>query len=584
MASLFGRNQTVIRGGYGILYGRLNGVGLVLLPLLGTGLIQAVQCISPLNDGVTCAGNSGSTPGNSFRIGPTANGFGGLVAPLPAGSPTLPQPDFVGINAIAAGAGSATDPNLRPSMNQQFDFTIQRQLNNKMSVEVGYIGRHITHEFQPININAVPYMMTVGGQRFDKAYGQMVLQYCGGNAGMAGGNCAGNVSAVTAQPFFEAALGGPTSVYCNIAGATNCTQAVAIKEAGNIPTGNVWSLWSDLDGGALPTSSSPGTPRAFNFSRSMLNTPLQFDSSGVPLPCTTSYLGCSGQLTSGVGENTSLGYGNYNALFLSYKMAPWHGLTLQSNFTWSKALGTGSQVQATSQYSANDPFDLGRSYGYQPWDRKFMFNVWFTYTPPVYQGQHGALGRVLGGWTFAPILDMGSGLPVGVYTGQWPSSAYTGGQSFGGMDGGNISDYENAVNICGNRSFTTSRHNNFSPGSAGFGGNAPANMFQDPESVYNCFRQPILGVDNGTNGGVGNLRGMPFWNVDFNLKKTLMITERFSAEFGATFTNVFNHNQLADPGQTYLTDPADFGSLETSGGAFEVNNPRKIEIAVRLKF
>jgi hypothetical protein len=69
-------------------------------------------------------------------------------------------------------------------------------------------------------------------------------------------------------------------------------------------------------------------------------------------------------------------------------------------------------------------------------------------------------------------------------------------------------------------------------------------MFQDPESVYNCFRQPILGVDNGHNGGVGNLRGMPFLNVDSNIKKNPMITERFGAEFAAVFTNVFNHNQL----------------------------------------
>jgi hypothetical protein len=581
MASIFGRNQTVIRGGYGILYGRLNGVGLVLLPLLGTGLIQAVQCISPLNDGVTCAGTSGSTPANSFRIGPstTCNGgncFGGLVAPLPAGSATLPQPDYPGVNAIAAGAGSATDPNLRPSFNQQYDLTIQRQINSKNSIEVGYIGRRITHEFQPINVNAVPYMMTVGGQRFDKAYGQMVLQYCGGNAGMAGGNCAATISAVTAQPFFETALGA-SSPYCltPVHGITpaNCTQAVALNEGstldpvtlkpfgtGNIPVSNVWSLWSDLDNGL------------FNFPRSMMNTPLP------------GAFGVSGQLTSGVAENTSLGWGNYNSMFLSYKMSAWHGLSLQSNFTWSKSLGTGSQVQATSQYSANDPYDLGRSYGYQPWDRKFMFNVWFTYTPPVYQGQHGVVGRLLGGWTVAPILDMGSGLPVGVYTAQWPSSAYTGGQSFGGMDGGNISDYENAVNICPGRTFSSNRHKSFSDGGAGFGGDTLfGNMFQDPQSVSNCFRQPILGVD-GRNGGIGNLRGMPFWNVDFNIKKNLLITERFSTEFAAVFTNIFNHNQLADPGQMYLTNPGGFGALETSGGAFEVNNPRKIEISVRLKF
>jgi len=571
--------KLVVRGGYSILYGRLNGVGLVLLPLLGTGLIQAVQCISPLADG-TCAGSSGSAPANSFRIGPAAQGWGGLVAPLPAASPTLPQPDFPGINAIAAGAGSATDLNLRPSMNQQYDFTIQRQISSKTSIEVGYIGRHITHEFQPININAVPYMMTVGSQRFDTAYGQMVSQYCGlSSGGMAGGGCAGNLSAVTAQNFFETALAG--TGYCT--GFTNCTQAVASREGnsgtGNIGLANVWSLFSDLDGGGAACNASGksayGGPCGFNFSRVMMNSPIN---------CVTgAEIGCSGQLTSGVGENTSFGYGNYNALFVSYKMSTWHGLSMQSNFTWSKALGTGSQTQATSQYTLNDPFNYGRNYGYQPWDRKFLFNVWFNYTPTVFQGQHGLAGHLLGGWTIAPILDVGSGLPLGIYVAGAGSSPYYGGQTFGATDDSNFGDFENAVNTCGG-SFSTSRHDHFN-NSGGFGANSPANLYADPSAVMNCFREPILGIDNGRNGGVGNYRGMPFWNVDLSVKKNLKITERFGAEFGAVFTNVLNHNQLSDPTASYLTDPADFGSLEnTSLGILQNNTSRKIEVDFRLKF
>src|ERR1700740_2124650 len=44
LGKVFGGNKSVLRGGYSRVYGRLNGVDLVLVPLLGTGLIQAVQC------------------------------------------------------------------------------------------------------------------------------------------------------------------------------------------------------------------------------------------------------------------------------------------------------------------------------------------------------------------------------------------------------------------------------------------------------------------------------------------------------------------------------------------------------------
>ena len=61
LGKLMGNGKTVIRGGYGRIYGRLNGVGLVLVPLLGTGLCQAVSCIGASMTG-QCLGNGGVDP------------------------------------------------------------------------------------------------------------------------------------------------------------------------------------------------------------------------------------------------------------------------------------------------------------------------------------------------------------------------------------------------------------------------------------------------------------------------------------------------------------------------------------------
>ena len=282
----------------------------------------------------------------------------------------------------------------------------------------------INNEYLPINLNAVPYMITKGGQTFAKAYANTVIGYCGnGNINnLGGGNCIANANAVAPQPIFEAALSG--TGYCN--GFANCTQAVIAKEGigangtGNLSTANVWSLYSDLDNGG------------FNFPRSMMNTPLN---------CPTgTEIGCQGQLTSGVGMNASVGYGNYNALLITLKSQDWHGLTMQSNFTWSKALGTGSQVQATSAATPPDPFNLRTGYGYQAFDRRFIYNLFFVYQPHWYKSQSGLVGHLLGGWTFAPVFTTGSGLPMTLGT------INGGGQVFGEGVSVNFFGYGNSEN------------------------------------------------------------------------------------------------------------------------------------------
>ncbi|MGA8235651.1 MAG: carboxypeptidase regulatory-like domain-containing protein, partial [Candidatus Sulfotelmatobacter sp.] len=94
MGRIFGHEDTVIRGGYGRIYGRLNGVDQALVPLLGIGPIQPVQCLNNLATGACPSGASVGTPSTAFRIGATENG---LIAPLQTASniapaATLPQP------------------------------------------------------------------------------------------------------------------------------------------------------------------------------------------------------------------------------------------------------------------------------------------------------------------------------------------------------------------------------------------------------------------------------------------------------------------------------------------------------------
>jgi hypothetical protein len=591
---IFGHENTVIRGGYGRAYGRTNGVAQVLVPLLGLGLEQPVAC----NNNIVVAGAWSCPAGtgnfsNGFRVGSTASTTGGPTVPLISqASATLPQPVYPGFNNAASSAPEALDPHFRADAIDSVNFTVQRQINRRVTLELGYIYRRITHEFEPVQLNNVPYMMTMGGQTFANAYKNVVLQLCGGTSGLAGGGCGGsallnapktagpNPGAVTPQPFFEAALKG--TGYCN--GFSSCTAAVVANEGTNLTNAQVWGLWSDLDSGVgCPTGgcsnpANPGAPDAFNFPRTMASTP-------IPSTCIgTNTTGCGGQYTSGIFENASIGYANYNAGFASLRMADWKGLTMQSNFTWSHALGTGAQAQSSSELTALDPYNLGEMYGNQAFDRKFIYNAFLVYQPPIYKGQSGWMGRALGGWTFATIFTTGTGLPMQIAT------SFADYQSFGACDGVTCADYdsENAVPV---GKIPAHGHAYTCP-SGGFTGfcasqtnGYPVNIFSDGAADYQNWRNPILGLDN-RDGGYGIIRGLPYWNVDFSIKKSIRVVESVSLEFQGVFANVLNHNQWTDNFPA-LANPGGFGALGGINGltgAPGEAEPRNIELGLRARF
>ena len=537
MNKLFGDRKTVLRAGYGRIYGRLNGVNLLLVPLLPPGLLQAVSCPGVSKTG-QCLGNNGVDPSTVFRIGVDGNNV-----PLPSVSQTLPQPYYPGVGGNA-GASDVTflDPHYRPERTDNLTISLQREVSKSMSLEVGYVGRLIRNELLAQHRDAVPYMTTLGGQTFASAYSQAYF------ATPATGTLPNGFTA-TAQPFFEAALGGANSAYCT--GYANCTSAVIIKNTTALRNTAVSDLWTAL-------YKAP----SWTLARSLISQPLG--------------AGLSSQGYTYIA-NSSNGYGNYNALFVTYHLRDFHGFTGTSNFTWGRALGLGTTSQATSSNTALDVYNLQNNYGPQSYDIKFIYNAALFYSPKWYRSQKGVVGHVLGGWTFSPLLTAQSG-PV--LTPGYSEGGCTGCQAFGEVSTTSSATTSFATEAQGMGPYTggNSTHYNVA-GSNGVGVTNPTgvNFFSDPSAVLSEFRKCVLGFD--TNCESYALRGAPRWNVDLAVQKNVALwREHIAADFSFQFTNVLNHVVMGNPTLT-VTTPSTFGRITTIA-----NTPRQMEFGMRLHF
>jgi hypothetical protein len=538
LGKVVGHGKTVIRGGYGRIYGRLNGVNLVLVPLLGAGLIQATTCLGPSMTG-QCLGTNNVNPATVFRIGTDGN-----TAPLPAPSATLPQPFYSGVNGNAsAGDLDTLDPNYRPETTDNFTLTIQREISRNSTIEVGYIGRVIRHEGQEVNLDAVPTMMTLNNQQFSQAWANMYTQVVTNGVAPA---------SVTPQPFIESALGGPNSSYCS--GYSSCTAALVTNQKSLITNDAVSDLW-----GAMNKISS------WTLGRTMISSPVT--------------AGGTGQVTS-AALTTALGSGNYNALFATYRMKEYKGVSLTSNFTWSRALGTAAQYQASSSYTALDAFNMHASYGPNSFDTPFIFNVSAYYRPDFYKTQKGVVGHILGGWTLSPLFFAQSGAPIAESVG-FSEGSCTSCQAFGEdtPTGALTAYYENAVFASKYTGGNSANYNVSGSGGIGTNNTTGLNLFSNPAAVYTEFRKCVLGIDTSC-GGYGNIYNLPNFNLDAQVLKDIGVWKegRVGATLSIQVTNVLNHMEPSTPGMS-LTSPTTFGKI--SG---QSNTPRNMEFGIRVHF
>ena len=244
------------------------------------------------------------------------------------------------------------------------------------------------------------------------------------------------------------------------------------------------------------------------------------------------------------------GFGSYNALQAKFESRNWHGLTTLVSYAYSKCIDKGSGITQYFQRVNKAVCD---------YDLPSVLSTSFDYQLPVGRGQRflgeapGFLNQLVGGWEFAGILTVRSGLPF------TPTIN-------GDVANTGVSSQRPLVTgtplIVGNPScwFYTSAN--------------PSCVALEPNAT-NAFTAPAQYTYG--NGGRNILRADGLKQLDFTLMKTFRVDEKRVFEFRAEMFNILNHPTFAAPS----------AAINSSSGAqvsSTLNAARIIQLALKFRF
>lgn len=460
--------------------------------------------------------NSGLEPGLSETdtlLSPSLLSVGNLPLPvLPAGAPLAAIP--------ITGTGSHTqnvaafDQNLRTPYYQNYNFTIERQIGGSMSFSLGYVGSKGSKLVRSVNVNEV------------NIYENGILQ------------AFQTIQAGGTSPLIEQIFGPGGS---NLVRTNSATQGFfANNNVGGFANfiNTSTALGGGVPGGIL---SKAGLPANF-----VVVNP-QF---------------ASAYLTGNFSNST------YNSLQAVFNKRFSRGLTFQSSYVFSKALGDdegdSSTLQSAFRTLRNESLDKRRL----SFDRTHVFKVNSVYELPFGRGKtfgsgaNGFVDRLIGGWQLGVIYNKYSGQPLTFVAANTVNSFGTAGATgftpvvLGSIPGGDVHRVGNGVVYLANLTQTTD------PAVANL--TAALRPFSGLRSI-GVNGTPIL-VNPGP-GQLGTLGQSTFtgpgtFRFDVNVTKRIRITERVLFQLGATAQNLTNTEQFGNP-NTNIND-LNFGRITGS--------------------
>jgi hypothetical protein len=303
---------------------------------------------------------------------------------------------------------------------------------------------------------------------------------------------------------------------------------------------------------------------------------------------------------SGAGVDESNGYSSYNALQLRLRHTFRAGLTIETNYTWSKELDYSSTAIEDGQ-GVNSGGTIGspnltnnsinRRYGLADQPHRFVAIV--MYESPFGAGRPVALrnkfaAAALGGWSIGTVLIANSGFPFVI------SGANTGALSgaVNRLSAVSITvpqelqhwyDGKTTVTLpCGVK-ITPARNTFLKYNSCAFQGET----LTAPNGAI-IANQFWLGDSNQTGG---DMRGPGRMNLDLSLRRSFALHERVKLQLSADATNVLNHTEYSGNfngalGNTVLGGATSGYGNSTTFGTFPVAafDPRQITMHLRVIF
>ncbi len=258
-----------------------------------------------------------------------------------------------------------------------------------------------------------------------------------------------------------------------------------------------------------------------------------------------------------INQIQSNGTSNYNGLQATLRMSSWHGITSQFAYTLGHSLDQFSQI---TLWNPQNSLCERCEYGNSDFDVRNTFVAYVTYMIP---GSH-TLQALTNGWQVNSLINLHTGPPFTIF------SSNPGG-SFAGSGTGENADRAN-----------------IDPGVSPYGG--VSHGVQDYQVNWinpNAFTPDATGEFGDSERN--DLHGPDFDDVDFSVFKNTKIGERVTAQFRVEMFNLFNHLNLAAPGDGYCTDSQTCAIGATIGANYGApgigaGEPYNTQLALKIIF